>query len=101
MGRSPSRPHSPEQAIPARVVIGVTGHRALDTRPALRQGIHSALKMIRQMVPSLPGTPLVLGVLPPPASLNFALLSGLEYICRGAVSSVVRALASHARGVSD
>lgn len=24
MGRSPSRPHSPEQAIPARVVIGVT-----------------------------------------------------------------------------
>ena len=40
----------------------------------------------------------MLGVLPPPASLDFALVSGLEYICKGAVSSVVRALASHARG---
>ena len=88
MWRSPSRPHSPEQAIPARVVIGVTGHRELDTRPALSQGIHSALETIRQMVPSLPGTPLVLSALSPLASLDFALVSGLEYICKGAVSSV-------------
>ena len=88
MWRSQSRPHSPEQAIPARVVIGFTGHRELDTRPVLSQEIHSGLEMIRQMVPSLPGTPLVLGALSPLASLDFALVSGLEYICKGAVSSV-------------
>ena len=65
MYKSQSCPDSTERAIPARVVIGVTGHRELDTSPALTQGIHSAIEKTREMVPSLRSTPLFLSVLSP------------------------------------
>ena len=63
--RSQSCTDSTSQTIPARVVIGVTGHRKLDTQPALVQGIHLAIEKIRQIMPSLRSTPLVLSILSP------------------------------------
>ena len=56
---------SPVQAIPARIVIGVTGHRKLDNQPALADSIRSAIGSIVQMVPPLKNTPLLLCVLSP------------------------------------
>src|SRR4030067_1734359 len=55
----------PTQAIPARIVIGVTGHRNLDNQPAIANAIRSAIDSIRQMVPPLRHTPLLLCVLSP------------------------------------
>ncbi len=55
----------PAQAIPARIVIGVTGHRKLNNEPALTNAIRSAIDSIRQMVPPLRNTPLLLCVLSP------------------------------------
>ncbi len=63
MWTSQSRSHLPEEAIPARVLIGVTGHRKLDTRSSLVEQIHWTIERVRQMVPSLRRTPLVLSVL--------------------------------------
>jgi hypothetical protein len=63
--KSQSRPDSTRQTIPARVVIGVTGHRKLENQLALTRGIHLAIEKIRQIVPSLRSTPLVLCVLSP------------------------------------
>lgn len=62
---SKARHSTLDSCIPARVVIGVTGHRKLEDQAALTQGVHSAIESIRQMVPSLPSTPLVLTVLSP------------------------------------
>lgn len=62
---SESRHSSFDSRIPARVVIGVTGHRMLGSQAALSRGIHSAIESIKQLVPSLPSTPLVLTVLSP------------------------------------
>ncbi len=55
----------PAQAIPARIVIGVTGHRNLDNQPAIADAIRSAIDSIRQMVPPLRHTPLLWCVLSP------------------------------------
>lgn len=57
----------PAQAIPARILIGVTGHRNLDNQPALADAIRSAIDSIRQMVPPLRNAPLLLCVLSTPA----------------------------------
>jgi hypothetical protein len=57
--------NSLKSRIPARVVVGVTGHRNLVTRPELVQAIRSAIERIGQMLPSLPNTPLTLTVLSP------------------------------------
>lgn len=55
----------PDQAIPVRIVIGVTGHRKLDNQPALTDAIQSAIHSIRQMGPHLKNTPLPLCILSP------------------------------------
>ncbi|MGD0795868.1 MAG: SLATT domain-containing protein [Dehalococcoidales bacterium] len=64
---SPERTHSnfPDQTIPARIVIGVTGHRKLEDLSALGDAIRSAIDSITQMAPPLRNTPLLLGVLSP------------------------------------
>jgi len=51
--------------IPARVVIGVTGHRNLVAQPRLLEGIQSAIAQIKQMLPLLPNTPVCLTILTP------------------------------------
>jgi len=57
---------SPRQAIPARLVIGITGHRDLVETENIVQGIRFALKEIRQMIePCLHGTPLLVTILSP------------------------------------
>ena len=63
--RSQACTDSTSQTIPARVVIGVTGHRKPDTQPALIHGIHVAIEKIKQTIPSLRSTPLVLSILSP------------------------------------
>ena len=60
-----SRSNFPDQAIPARIVIGVTGHRKLENLSALTDAIRSAIDSIRQMAPPLRNTPLLLCVLSP------------------------------------
>ncbi len=54
---------SPDRTIPVRIVIGVTGHRKLDNQPALTDAVRSAIESIRQLVPSLRNTPLLLCVI--------------------------------------
>jgi hypothetical protein len=54
-----------EQAILARVVIGVTGHRNLENQPALNKAIRSAIQSITQMLPPMHGTSVGLCVLSP------------------------------------
>jgi hypothetical protein len=71
MWRSKSRTKPIEQFIPARVVVGLTGHRSLETSPALTSVIHSAIEMIRSMVSSWPRAPLVRSILSPLSSLDF------------------------------
>ena len=55
----------PSISIAARLVIGVTRHRKLDTNPAFIQGINLAIEESRQIAPSLKSTPLVLSILSP------------------------------------
>ena len=54
-----------EKIIPARVVIGVTGHRIVDAEPTLITRIRSVIESIREMVPTLQNTHLVLSALSP------------------------------------
>jgi hypothetical protein len=56
---------SAQQTIPARVVIGVTGHRALENETWWTGQIQSAIETIRGMLPHLTSTPLSLTVLSP------------------------------------
>ena len=51
--------------VPARVVIGVTGHRTLSGTAELTNAIRSAIEQIRQMLPALPNTPVGLTILTP------------------------------------
>ena len=51
--------------IPARIIIGVTGHRKLKEEPLLAGKVSDTLKRITQLVPPLKNTPLVLTVLSP------------------------------------
>lgn len=53
------------QSILARVVIGITGHRKVDTTPVLKERIRGTIDSIRQMASSNSSTPLVLSVLSP------------------------------------
>ncbi len=55
----------PAQAIPARIIIGVTGHRDLDNQPALADAIREAISSIKELVPPMKNTPLLLCVLSP------------------------------------
>jgi hypothetical protein len=55
----------PEQIIPARIVIGVTGHRTIENPVLLKAAIQSVLPKIQQMAPALKNTPVVLSVLSP------------------------------------
>ena len=59
------RPSTHEQDNPARVVIGVTGHRTLKNIPELTQAIQAALAKIKQMVPPMRNMPVVYSVLSP------------------------------------
>ncbi len=59
------RRYSLGQSILARVVIGTTGHRKVDTTRVLKERIRGTIDSIRQMVPSKSSTPLVLSVLSP------------------------------------
>jgi hypothetical protein len=63
MRRSSSHEGSPIPTVPARVVIGVTGHRKLGGQSRLIEQITETIENIRQIVPSLPKTPLVLTIL--------------------------------------
>jgi hypothetical protein len=54
-----------EQAIPARIVIGVTGHRKVENQPKLTKTVRAAMQNINQMLPPLQNTPLTLCVLSP------------------------------------
>lgn len=53
------------QAIPARIVVGVTGHRRLEPTPQLVQQLHRSTEKIVQMAPPLVNTPLLVAVLSP------------------------------------
>jgi len=55
----------PGQAIPAQIVIGVTGHRNLDNRSVITRAVSSAIDSIRQMAPPLPSTTRLLVFLSP------------------------------------
>jgi len=55
----------PDQAIPAQIVIGVTGHRNLDNRSVITRAVSSAIDSIRQMAPPLPSTTRLLVFLSP------------------------------------
>ena len=65
MDRLQSLPNLARQAIPARIVIGVTDHRKLDSSPLLINAIQTAIEKVRQMVPPLRCTPLVFTILSP------------------------------------
>jgi len=54
-----------QTAIPARIIIGVTGHRRLENEPALASDVASVLTEIERLVPSLPDTPVEFAVLTP------------------------------------
>jgi len=51
--------------IPARIVIGVTGHRHLEAKPWLIEEIQEAILKIREMIPAGIKTPIQLTVLSP------------------------------------
>jgi len=63
--KSQSHPNLTRQVIPARIVIGVTGHRRLDNIPMLINAIKTAIEKVRKMVPPLRITPLVFTILSP------------------------------------
>ena len=54
-----------DQVIEARIVIGVTGHRVLNNQLDLSDAIQSTINRIKQMIPPLRNTPLILHVLSP------------------------------------
>lgn len=53
------------RVIPARIVIGVTGHRKIENPALLGASLQTSLEKIRQMVPALKSTPLIFSVLSP------------------------------------
>jgi hypothetical protein len=54
-----------EQAIPARIVIGVTGHRKVENQLGLTKTVRAVMQYISQMLPPLKNTPIALCVLSP------------------------------------
>jgi hypothetical protein len=52
-----------ELVIPARVVIGVTGHRKLENESWAVEEVHRVIERIKQLIPPLKNTPIVLCVL--------------------------------------
>jgi len=58
-------PNAARQTIPARIVIGVTGHRNLDSSLLLINSIQKAIEKIRQMVPPFHSALLVFTILSP------------------------------------
>lgn len=56
---------SVDTTIPARIVIGVTGHRTLDADSEVSDAIHSVVERIQQMLPSMQNTTIILSVLSP------------------------------------
>jgi len=54
-----------ELIIPARVVIGVTGHRKLENEPWVVKEVHRIIERIKQLIPPLKNTPLVFSILSP------------------------------------
>jgi hypothetical protein len=63
--QSESRLNLTDPVIPVRVAIGVTGHRKLENHSALSVAIQSSIKYVRQMIPPLKRTPLLLCILSP------------------------------------
>jgi hypothetical protein len=63
--KSQSLPNLTRQAIPARIVIGVTGHRKLENSPLLTNSIHTAIEKAKQMVTPLQSIPPALTILSP------------------------------------
>ena len=64
-GRTQSASGLIDLAIPARVVIGVIGHRKVENQPTLTKTVREAMQNINQMLPPLQNTPLTLCVLSP------------------------------------
>jgi len=56
---------STDLKIPARILIGVTGHRKLEKQSLLIEQIHRSLEMIKDMIPSLTCTPVVFIIILP------------------------------------
>lgn len=54
-----------ETFIPARIIIGVTGHRRLENEPALASDVASVLAKIERLIPTLQATPVEFTVLSP------------------------------------
>jgi hypothetical protein len=65
MFRSPHIAEPVDRAIPARIVIGVTGHRTLQGDAALADQVRATLERVRQLFPSLSSTPVMFRVLSP------------------------------------
>ena len=56
---------SSDQVIPARIMIGVTGHRQLENISELTDSVRLAIEKVRQMLPPLQSTPPLLTILSP------------------------------------
>lgn len=54
-----------EPIIPARIVVGVTGHRKLNNKPKLARQTQWIIEKIKQLLPSFKKTPLSLTILSP------------------------------------
>src|SRR5215469_10191391 len=54
-----------DRAIPARIVIGVTGHRRLQSGSALAEQVRTTLERIKQLLPHLSRTPVIFNILSP------------------------------------
>lgn len=66
MDKSQSHPNLTSQSITSHIVIGVTGHRNLESSPLLTNSIQTAIEKAKQMVlPPLQFTPPVLTILSP------------------------------------
>jgi len=63
--RSQAISKTSEPIIPARVIIGVTGHRKLNDEPVLAEKIKRTLERIKQLIPPLQNTPMVFSILSP------------------------------------
>ena len=65
MFRSPDITEPVDRAIPARIVIGVTGHRSLQDAQVLADPVRVTFERIRQLLPPLSSTPVMFSVLSP------------------------------------
>lgn len=65
MHGSPQTAQRLGQTIPARIMIGVTGHRRLQDEAALAKQVRVTLERVRQLLPPLSSTPVMFSILSP------------------------------------